>query len=182
MVPTMRFSWKQGEILPTFFGKTTKFIWLNSSLGLSVWAATTSSLLLAAWLHYSLTDDYRFIKEPHQIYDYIIVGAGTSGCVLAAKLAAAEDGKVLVIEAGGEPPWYSWIPLIAPVLQGSTKHDWRFQTLPQKFAAGALHNNVIDTTLGVLTFDRTRFNLILLSSICMIAILLASGENGNFKF
>ncbi len=155
---------------------------------MSVWAATTSSLLLAAWLHYSLTDDYRFIKEPQEIYDYIIVGAGTSGCVLAAKLAAAEDGpssgKVLVIEAGGEPPWYSWIPLIAPVLQGSTKHDWRFQTVPQKFAAGALHNNVINKLLTIINYyDRTRFNSILSSNLMyIIAILLASRENGNFHY
>jgi hypothetical protein len=49
----------------------------------------------------------------------------------------------LVIEAGGEPPWYSWVPLIAPILQGSQHYDWRFRTVPQKFAAGALHGNVI---------------------------------------
>ena len=124
-----------------------------------MWAATTSSLLLATWLHFSLTDDKGFIREPNQIYDYIIVGAGTSGCVLAAKLA--EDGlaanKVLVIEAGGKPPWYSWIPLIAPALQGSSQHDWRFHTVPQKFAAGALHNNVI---INNFTSNLTKIHLI----------------------
>lgn len=74
------------------------------------------------------------------------MGAGTSGCVLAAKLAAGselENNSVLLIEAGAEPPWYSWIPFIAPALQGSRQHDWRFSTVPQKFAAGALHQNVI---------------------------------------
>lgn len=73
----------------------------------------------------------------------ITVGAGTSGCVLAAKLSAADPlNRILLIEAGGEPPWYSWIPLIAPVLQG-TRHDWKYKTTSQKNAAGALNNNVI---------------------------------------
>ncbi|KZS16816.1 Neither inactivation nor afterpotential protein G [Daphnia magna] len=112
---------------------------LSWKQGLGVWAATTSCLLLAVWLRYYLTDN-GFIKEPNQTYDYIVVGAGTSGCVLAAKLAAS-NSKVLVIEAGGEPPWYSWIPLVAPILQGSEQYDWRFRTVPQKFAAGALHGN-----------------------------------------
>jgi hypothetical protein len=118
--------------------------------GLSVWAATSCSLLIAAWLNYYLSDN-GFIKEPNQTYDYIVVGAGTSGCVLAAKLAGS-NSKVLVIEAGGEPPWYSWVPLIAPILQGSQHYDWRFRTVPQKFAAGALHGNVIFKNLSCSQF------------------------------
>lgn len=136
----MKLSWKQGK-----YDKLS-YILLSNVIafvfqGLSVWAATSCSLLIAAWLNYYLSDN-GFIKEPNQTYDYIVVGAGTSGCVLAAKLAGS-NSNVLVIEAGGEPPWYSWIPLIAPILQGSQQHDWRFRTVPQKFAAGALHGNVI---------------------------------------
>ena len=72
-----------------------------------------------------------------------VVGAGTSGCVLAAKLSEDPSVSVLLIEAGRRPPWYSWIPLLGPALQGSDSHDWRFRTVPQKSGAGALVNNVI---------------------------------------
>ena len=72
-----------------------------------------------------------------------VVGAGTSGCVLAAKLSEDPSVSVLLIEAGRRPPWYSWVPLISPTLQGSDSLDWRFRTVPQKKSAGALVNNVI---------------------------------------
>ena len=41
-------------------------------------------------------------------YDYIIVGAGTAGCVLANRLTRNRDNQVLLIEAGGRDD-YMWI-------------------------------------------------------------------------
>jgi choline dehydrogenase len=41
-------------------------------------------------------------------YDYIVVGAGTAGCVLANRLSAERSTSVLVIEAGGRDDWL-WI-------------------------------------------------------------------------
>ena len=45
-----------------------------------------------------------FFKE----FDYIIVGAGTAGCLLANRLSRREDVSVLLIEAGGSDN-YPWI-------------------------------------------------------------------------
>ena len=41
-------------------------------------------------------------------YDYVIVGAGTAGCLLANRLSANRNRRVLLIEAGGHDD-YHWI-------------------------------------------------------------------------
>ena len=65
-------------------------------------------------------------------YDYIIVGAGSSGCVLAGRLSEDPRKRVLLLEAG--PPDYSpWIHL--PIGYGKTMwsdtYNWRFHTEPE---------------------------------------------------
>lgn len=100
------------------------------------------------------------------------VGAGTSGCVLAAKLAETGKSKVLLLEAGSSPPWYSWIPLIAPIMQGSKTYDWLLRTVPQKKAGGALRNNVISLFVFLIAFQ------IKCVSRFLIAIQLAPRKNG----
>ncbi|MEV0804267.1 GMC family oxidoreductase N-terminal domain-containing protein [Kribbella sp. NPDC050281] len=68
-------------------------------------------------------------------YEYVVVGAGTAGCVLAARLS--ENGvRVLLLEAGGRQPLEAMaIPPAWRSLMGTTA-DWADQTLPQQ-ATGA---------------------------------------------
>lgn len=65
-------------------------------------------------------------------FDFIVIGAGSAGCVLANRLSADPDCRVLLIEAGGEPDMVlASIPGAATYLQG-TRLDWSFTTVPQR--------------------------------------------------
>ena len=71
--------------------------------------------------------------------DIVIVGAGSAGCVLAARFTEEPDLHVLLLEAGEEPTNPD-IPNPAawPLLQGSAI-DWDFKTVPQRSMAGRAH-------------------------------------------
>lgn len=69
------------------------------------------------------------------MWDYIIVGAGTAGCVLAHELTKSGRTKVLLIEAGGKPGLMSEIPAGMPKLFRS-KFDWAFESEPQEALSG----------------------------------------------
>lgn len=66
-------------------------------------------------------------------YDYIIVGAGSAGAVLANRLSEDPRTTVLLLEAGGNENLMSDIPIAYQLLQ-KTKLDWAYQTVPQRHA------------------------------------------------
>ncbi|EIM79458.1 GMC oxidoreductase [Stereum hirsutum FP-91666 SS1] len=68
-------------------------------------------------------------------YDYVIVGGGTAGCVLASRLSEDAGTTVLLIEAGNshEKEYLTRIPLAWPKLLKS-RVDWDYETTPQKHA------------------------------------------------
>ena len=66
------------------------------------------------------------------IFDYIIVGGGTAGCLLANRLSADASKKVLLIEAGRKDD-YHWIHIPVGYLHciGNPRTDWMYNTEPE---------------------------------------------------
>ncbi len=68
-------------------------------------------------------------------FDYVVIGAGSAGCLLANRLSADPKRKVLVLEAGGKDDWiWFHIPVGYLYAIGNPRADWLFKTAA---AAGA---------------------------------------------
>ncbi len=65
-------------------------------------------------------------------YDYIVVGAGSAGCLLANRLSAEAANRVLILEAGGRDNWiWFHIPVGYLFAIGNPRSDWCFKTEPE---------------------------------------------------
>jgi choline dehydrogenase len=72
-------------------------------------------------------------KAEAETFDYVIVGAGSAGCVLANRLSADPANKVALLEAGGDDNWiWFHIPVGYLFAIGNPRADWMFRTEPDK--------------------------------------------------
>ncbi|XP_071627396.1 glucose dehydrogenase [FAD, quinone]-like [Temnothorax longispinosus] len=75
-------------------------------------------------------------------YDFIVIGAGTAGATLAARLSEIPQNKVLLIEAGFHENLFMDIPVFAALLQTNNNVNWRYRTKSSnKYCRGMKDNS-----------------------------------------
>ena len=73
-------------------------------------------------------------------FDFIVVGAGSAGCVLASRLSENPANQVLLIEAGGRDKTLNVrIPVLVANILRDERYTWPFRTEPQVHANGQKH-------------------------------------------
>ena len=74
-------------------------------------------------------------------FDYVIVGAGSAGCVLANRLSEDPTVSVLLLEAGGTDPFWDWrirMPAALAYPMNGTRYSWNYRTEPEPHLDGRI--------------------------------------------
>lgn len=66
------------------------------------------------------------VEQVERVYDFIIIGGGSAGTVLASRLSEIPQWKILLLEAGGHETEISDVPLLSLYLHKS-KLDWKYR-------------------------------------------------------
>ncbi|XP_015512609.1 glucose dehydrogenase [FAD, quinone] [Neodiprion pinetum] len=109
-------------------------------LGVGKVAFIPTLIVALAYYNYDLMDPEnqpRVARVLRKEYDFIIVGGGSAGSVLANRLTEVPEWNVLLLEAGGYETEITDVPILSLYLHKS-KYDWKYRTQPQDSACQAM--------------------------------------------
>ncbi|CAK1590448.1 unnamed protein product [Parnassius mnemosyne] len=118
--------------------------------GISKLTFIPAMLAAMAYFNYDLLDpenrpfNQKYLREE---YDFVVVGGGSAGAVVANRLSEIEGWNVLLLEAGGHETDISDVPLLSLYLHKS-KLDWKYRTQPQDSACQAMKDKRCSWTKG----------------------------------
>ncbi|XP_039754286.1 glucose dehydrogenase [FAD, quinone]-like isoform X1 [Pararge aegeria] len=95
--------------------------------------------------------------EAQEKYDFIIVGSGTAGSLIADRLLKETNYTFIVLEAGGKGHPFHDIPAFGPLLHRSV-FDWHYETVPQENACFAMENSKCKQTQGKILGGSSKLN------------------------
>ncbi|KAG8300697.1 hypothetical protein J6590_070725 [Homalodisca vitripennis] len=93
-------------------------------------------------------------------FDFIVVGAGSAGAVVANRLTEIEGWRVLLVEAGGNPTTASEVPGLAGSLQ-QTDLDWQYTTDPEEKVCLGVENSTCYWPRGKVLGGSSTINFLL---------------------
>ena len=98
-------------------------------LGIGKVAIIPLIIVSLAYFHYDVFDPENRPYNVQQVdmdYDFIVIGAGTAGSVVASRLSEIPEWKVLLLEAGGQETEITDVPILSLYLHKS-KLDWKYR-------------------------------------------------------
>ncbi|RLU15835.1 hypothetical protein DMN91_011591 [Ooceraea biroi] len=116
---------------------------LTSATGGLSWFFPVLAAALVYFQYEAMDNEAPPINVPSEMllpsYDFIVIGGGSAGAVVASRLSEIEEWNVLLLEAGGDETEISDVPLLAAFLQLS-QLDWQYKTEPQGTSCLAMEN------------------------------------------
>lgn len=115
-----------------------------------IWVFIPTFIATFAYFHYDLFDPESRpinVKNLRREYDFIVIGSGAAGSVLANRLSEVPNWSVLLLEAGGHESEISDVPLLSLYLHKS-RLDWRYRTQPANTACQAMQDKRCCWTRG----------------------------------
>ena len=88
------------------------------------------------------------LSEMSETFDFVVVGGGSAGAVIAARLSEDPSCRVALIEAGAQPPPLELMPVAAASMQGDAATDWRYRADAGKHAGRGLFNRTVFLAQG----------------------------------
>jgi choline dehydrogenase len=108
-------------------------------VGGAFWFMPTFMLALA-YYNYDLFDPENRVIDVQHVrteYDFIVVGGGAAGAIMANRLSEVPSWSVLLLEAGGDETELSDVPILSLFLHKS-KYDWKYRSQPSTSACQVL--------------------------------------------